>query len=75
MEPKWIFGITAVGVLGVIQCFAFVLGIDGQVFTATIGLITAIVGFLLGLNLPSPAEKKAFSEALTMIINQNTQNK
>ena len=70
MEPKWIFGIVCVIVLGAIQVSAFILGIDGQVFAGTTGTITAIIGFLLGWNIVSPAQKATVKEVVETIINK-----
>ena len=57
MESKWIFGIATVLGLCAVQITAFILGIDGVVFAGTTGIITAIVGFLFGLNLTTPKKK------------------
>lgn len=69
IEGKYVFGSVAVGTLGTIQVIAFALGIDGQVLSMTTAGITAIITFLLGINITSPAQKVAVRETVTAILN------
>lgn len=70
IEGKYIFGLGSIITLGLIQITAWLIGSNGQINTMITGAIIGIITFLLGLNLPSPAEKKAINDAITSIINQ-----
>jgi len=37
----------------IIQLMAFALGIDGQVFAATLSVISALIGYILGIKIES----------------------
>jgi len=69
IEWKYMFGSIAVGSLAIIQIVAFYIGHDGAMVSFTTSSITAIVAFLLGLNIPSPSQKIATREAVTAVIN------
>ena len=74
MEIKWFFGFFCVGALTVIQLGAFVLGIDGQIFTATSSIITALITFLLGININIAKTTKAVTSTNMELIEQINKN-
>lgn len=75
IEPKWILGMVAVCGLTAIQIVAFITGHNGQVLAITTGGIMTVIGFLLGVNVTSPAQKTAVREAITSIINNQPPSK
>ena len=68
MEIKWVFGFFCITALTVIQLYAFVLGIDGQIFTATSSIIAALITFLLGLNINQAKQKQYIAGLYNEII-------
>jgi hypothetical protein len=71
MEGKYVFTTVTVCVLGAIQIIAFVLGVDGQVLAFTTAGITALVSFILGLNITPPSTKAKIVEEITAINKEN----
>jgi len=47
MDIKYLFAIITVICISILQMVAFYLGYNGQIFTACIGIITALIGFIL----------------------------
>ena len=68
MDPKYTFGMVCVAALVIIQGIAFIAGSNHQVLSFTTTAIGSLIAFLLGLNLPSPAEKKAIAEFRNTVI-------
>lgn len=53
MDIKYLFAIITVISVTIIQLMAFALGIDGQVFAATLSVISALIGYILGIKIES----------------------
>lgn len=51
MDLKYLFAIITVIAVTIIQLFAFSQGIDGQVFAGCTGIITALIGYILGIEI------------------------
>jgi hypothetical protein len=74
MEIKWVFGFFCIAALTIIQLEAFVLGIDGQIFTATSSIIAALITFLLGININVVKANKEVTRTNMELIEQINKN-
>ena len=48
LEPKHIFGMFTIGVVGTLQAVAWIMGHDGTIFATTSLIIGAVAGTILG---------------------------
>lgn len=51
MDIKYLFAIITVIAVALIQMVAFALGIDGNVFSGTTAIITALIFYILGVEI------------------------